>query len=109
MPSGGRMPKTKKKKGLTCTFCGKHQDDVSKLIAGPGVYICDECVEVCFTDATGRPEIDSEASLAPGPKCSFCAQRPPSSKSFSKGVVTICFSCIDICNEILFPADSPDA
>ncbi|HIC99972.1 MAG TPA: ATP-dependent Clp protease ATP-binding subunit ClpX [Piscirickettsiaceae bacterium] len=34
-------------KDLYCSFCGKHQDEVRKLIAGPGVYICDECVELC--------------------------------------------------------------
>jgi ATP-dependent Clp protease ATP-binding subunit ClpX len=32
---------------LKCSFCGKSQDKVRKLIAGPGVYICDECVELC--------------------------------------------------------------
>ena len=30
-----------------CSFCGKHQDDVHKLIAGPDVFICDECIELC--------------------------------------------------------------
>ena len=33
--------------GRRCSFCGKPQDAVAKLIAGPGVYICDECVELC--------------------------------------------------------------
>lgn len=32
---------------LKCTFCGKCQDEVKKLIAGPGVYICNECVVLC--------------------------------------------------------------
>ena len=32
---------------LSCTFCGKGQEDVKKLIAGPSVYICDECVDLC--------------------------------------------------------------
>ena len=32
---------------LKCSFCNKHSDQVKKLIAGPGVYICDECVELC--------------------------------------------------------------
>lgn len=30
-----------------CSFCGRSEDEVKKLIAGPNVYICDECVEVC--------------------------------------------------------------
>ncbi len=32
---------------LKCSFCGKTQDQVRKLVAGPGVYICDECIELC--------------------------------------------------------------
>ena len=32
---------------LTCSFCGKHQRQVKKLIAGPDVYICNECIDRC--------------------------------------------------------------
>jgi ATP-dependent Clp protease ATP-binding subunit ClpX len=32
---------------LTCSFCGKHQRQVKKLIAGPDVYICNECIDLC--------------------------------------------------------------
>ena len=32
---------------LKCSFCGKMQEQVKKLVAGPGVYICDECIELC--------------------------------------------------------------
>src|SRR5437660_9138295 len=32
---------------LSCSFCGKNQREVKKLIAGPTVYICDECIELC--------------------------------------------------------------
>jgi ATP-dependent Clp protease ATP-binding subunit ClpX len=32
---------------LKCSFCGKGQKEVKKLIAGPGVYICDECIDLC--------------------------------------------------------------
>ncbi len=42
---------------LTCSFCGKSQDEVKKLIAGPTVYICDECIELC------NDIIDEEARL----------------------------------------------
>jgi ATP-dependent Clp protease ATP-binding subunit ClpX len=42
------MPANKKGGGyLTCSFCGKGQDEVRKLVAGPMVYICDECIELC--------------------------------------------------------------
>ncbi|HAW70689.1 MAG TPA: ATP-dependent Clp protease ATP-binding subunit ClpX, partial [Firmicutes bacterium] len=42
------MFKFENEKGqLKCSFCAKAQDQVKKLIAGPGVYICDECIELC--------------------------------------------------------------
>ncbi|MDT8719373.1 ATP-dependent Clp protease ATP-binding subunit ClpX [Clostridium sp. 19966] len=41
------MVKYDDKKQLKCSFCGKSQDAVRRLIAGPGVYICDECIELC--------------------------------------------------------------
>lgn len=41
------MSKYDDKKHLRCSFCGKSQDQVKRLIAGPNVYICDECIELC--------------------------------------------------------------
>ncbi|QHI71840.1 ATP-dependent Clp protease ATP-binding subunit ClpX [Aminipila terrae] len=41
------MTKYDESKQLKCSFCGKPQDQVRRLIAGPGVYICDECIELC--------------------------------------------------------------
>src|SRR5699024_7822739 len=32
---------------ISCSFCGKTQDQVKKIIAGPGVYICNECIDLC--------------------------------------------------------------
>jgi ATP-dependent Clp protease ATP-binding subunit ClpX len=42
-----RAASARKLATLTCSFCGKHQRRVDKLIAGPGVYICNECVDLC--------------------------------------------------------------
>lgn len=39
--------RTEERKQLRCSFCNKTQDQVRKLIAGPNVYICDECIEIC--------------------------------------------------------------
>ena len=41
------MPKTNAPKNIRCSFCGLPQDNVRKIIAGPGVYICDECINLC--------------------------------------------------------------
>ena len=43
---------------MNCSFCSKGQSDVKKLVAGPGVYICDECVTLC------NEIIDEEAEAA---------------------------------------------
>ncbi|MDD3150343.1 MAG: ATP-dependent protease ATP-binding subunit ClpX [Candidatus Gastranaerophilales bacterium] len=55
---------------LKCSFCGKTQDQVKKLIAGPEVYICDECVELCneildeeFFEEQGQEEKPTEVSM----------------------------------------------
>ena len=41
------MSSKDKEKSLFCSFCGKNQSEVKKLIAGPSIFICDECVELC--------------------------------------------------------------
>ena len=41
------MAKSDTPKSVRCSFCGKTQDEVRKIVAGPGVYICDECVDLC--------------------------------------------------------------
>lgn len=54
---------------LKCSFCGKLQDQVKKLVAGPGVYICDECIELCneiIEEELGE-DIDFELSDIPKP------------------------------------------
>ena len=42
------MSKKEDKDSLFCSFCGKSQKEVKKLIAGPTVFVCDECVELCM-------------------------------------------------------------
>ncbi|MCI9393359.1 MAG: ATP-dependent Clp protease ATP-binding subunit ClpX [Oscillospiraceae bacterium] len=42
------MARNDDKRSIRCSFCGKHQDQVKRLIAGPGAYICNECVQLCM-------------------------------------------------------------
>jgi ATP-dependent Clp protease ATP-binding subunit ClpX len=60
------MSKDKKddEKLLYCSFCGKSQDEVRKLIAGPSVYVCDECVELC--NDIIKEELEEETDFAEG-------------------------------------------
>ncbi len=53
---------------IRCSFCGKTQDEVNRLIAGPGVYICDECIEVCFEILDGDYEDFEQKSDSPATK-----------------------------------------
>ncbi|GIT37254.1 MAG: hypothetical protein Ct9H300mP6_11220 [Gammaproteobacteria bacterium] len=48
--------KSKENKILYCSFCGKGQNEVQKLIAGPSVYICEECVDLCNNIIEGETE-----------------------------------------------------
>jgi len=71
---------------LKCSFCGKSQEQVRKLIAGPGVYICDECVDLCneildeelFDSGTTVPQSVPRREQAPE------RRRTPSPISFSQ-------------------------
>ena len=109
---------------LVCTFCGKHQKQVTKLIAGPGVYICDRCIdlaEVVVSD--GEPVTTEIAELTAGPQdeprtqCSFCGKRRDQVASLivssvqteRKAPAAICSECLDLCTEIIDEelADSP--
>ena len=56
---------------LSCSFCGKSQREVKKLIAGPTVYICDECIELCndiIAEEYGQDESTSSTSRVPKPQ-----------------------------------------
>ncbi len=56
---------------LNCSFCGKSQREVKKLIAGPGVYICDECIQLCndiIAEETEREVRETSQDRIPTPK-----------------------------------------
>jgi ATP-dependent Clp protease ATP-binding subunit ClpX len=58
-----------KEKEFYCSFCGKSQNEVKKIIAGPNVFICDECVELCAEVV--NEEIKTaigETGVVPSPK-----------------------------------------
>ena len=59
---------------IKCSFCGKTQDQVRKLVAGPGVYICDECIELCneIIEEEFSDDVEVELKDVPKPK-DICA------------------------------------
>ena len=78
---------------LRCSFCGRAQPQVAKLIAGPNVYICDGCVHLARTWAP---------LPYPGRSCSFCGRwAPREHRVTGQGAVAICDECLDLCDEII--------
>lgn len=69
---------------LRCSFCRKAQEEARRLIAGPGVYICDECVDLCndildeqLAGLPGDSRGDLKPTLRPSPALSSCSSRSP--------------------------------
>jgi ATP-dependent Clp protease ATP-binding subunit ClpX len=65
------MSRYDEKKQLKCSFCGKTQEQVKRLVAGPGVYICDECIELCseiIEEEFEESKADTELNDIPKPK-----------------------------------------
>ncbi|MGI6357839.1 MAG: ATP-dependent Clp protease ATP-binding subunit ClpX [Bacillota bacterium] len=62
------MLKFDDKNVVKCSFCGKSQDQVKKLVAGPGVYICDECIELCMEIVEEETHQEAEMDLKEIPK-----------------------------------------
>ena len=92
-----------------CSFCGRTAEKVKKLIAGPGVYICDRCIPVASqTIATGEPAGPPAAVIEPvaeedmAEKCSFCGKRRHQVPGLAAaGSARICAECLQLCHEIL--------
>ena len=65
------MSRYDEKKQLKCSFCGKTQEQVKRLVAGPGVYICDECIELCseiIEEEFEEARTENELNDIPKPK-----------------------------------------
>ncbi len=113
-----------KENELRCSFCGNYQSVVKKLIAGPGVNICDECVELVqeILDEEQRepvPEFIAEQEKLDNSKdsrdsrdskdlkdlrskCSFCGKSAAQVMRLISGAgVFICNECVELCQEIL--------
>ena len=95
---------------LSCSFCGKNQKQVNKLIAGPDAYICDGCVSrahavIAEPGRTAPTPIATIAVVndeAGAEQCSFCGKRRDQVAAMaSAGDRRICDECLELCDEIL--------
>jgi hypothetical protein len=103
---------------LACTFCGKSQYQVRKLIAGPGVYICDACVELAqdvissgSVTKTRRGPVHAMADQDGRVRCRFCDKHRDQVTGMAamlaekgdevSGPAAICDECLALCIEII--------
>jgi len=86
---------------LRCSFCRRARAEVRCLVAGPGVSICDACVQLgvqILVEETAEPVPD-------GATCSFCAKAHPAVEILISGAeALICDECVQLSGEIVGPA-----
>lgn len=94
---------------LSCSFCGKHQKQVKKLIAGPHAYICNRCIgrahtvlaavgKTASTPVAAFRQVSAEARE----ECSFCGKgRYRVEAMAAAGAARVCNECLDLCDEII--------
>jgi hypothetical protein len=94
---------------LACSFCGLPRLEVRKLISGPGVFICADCVGLVHQVSMKSPTVVTTRSrfdLLPAAsqlECSFCGKA--NEGMVSGPGVRVCGTCIDLCDEVLAAAD----
>lgn len=97
-----------RKRDAVCTFCERPPSEVSKLISGPNVYICDGCVAagegVLVSGARNRaPAVSALKTARTGrAECSFCGKRRSADRTLVIGPTSnVCESCLKVCRQIL--------
>ena len=104
-----RWPKRSPPKVVVCSFCGRPEGAVKKLVCGPGVYICDECVPLAErVAATGKRAENRRTTMAvvspdhQAERCSFCGKRRRDVSALVEGPGDrICAACLRLCREIM--------
>jgi ClpX C4-type zinc finger len=103
---------------LACSFCGKQQNEVRKLIAGPGVYICDPCIDLAENVIGSGHRADTELGTMnsvpaeqTGVRCTFCGKErfqvarmaivPEVAVQRTSASPAMCSQCLELCNEII--------
>jgi hypothetical protein len=106
-PSGKYRPKgpaMKRRALVRCSFCNVSQKNTKKLIAGPGVYICEFCVAAASAVAAGAPSSPSRSAVlrTSERECAFCGKaRAKVNEVVASARGRICNECLDLCHDIL--------
>lgn len=97
---------------LFCSFCGRSQQHVAKLIAGPSVFICNSCVALALyaihldRDAVAEREVPSRDN-SPS-RCSFCGKAVTEVKRLAtRKQWNICVECLSLCSDMILREENP--
>ena len=125
--STGKGALKRRERSATCAFCGLERSQVGRMVAGPGLYICDRCVGLAAeVRADGQSRAEGGRSLAPmglsqaKARCDFCGKRRDQAPEIVEASgrpavrkkprhqtgVRICSECIELCLEIFADADT---
>ena len=95
----------KPKRELFCTWCNRPAREVSKLVAGPNVYICNACLDLAsaaLVDAWGTSDTLRRAPEGAKERCSFCGKRSRDDRAIVAGpAANICSDCMRICRDFM--------
>jgi rubrerythrin len=100
----GRVWKSRNaRRDMVCTFCNRPPSELSKLLAGPNVYVCDECVQRAEATLKGTTHRAGFVLAIRNSKnrCSFCGKRGPDRPIVETADAKICTECIGISRQIL--------
>ena len=83
----------------TCSFCGKGKEQITHLILGAGVSICDNCIEIC---KQGVSDPNYSGAQDTTTCCSFCGTQQTRAKKLVQGPgILICEECVQLVTDIL--------
>ena len=88
-----------------CNGCGRLKDEVTHMISGPNVYMCDRCVAQAARQLTARRPLTPRRPPVDAVRCRFCHQRRSKDEATSVGSATVCVDCLGVMEGILAEAE----
>ena len=90
---------------VRCNGCGRLKDEVTYMIAGPPVHMCDRCVAQAARQLTTRRPLTPRRAPVDAVRCRFCRQLRSKDEATSVGSATVCVDCLGVMEGILAEAE----
>ena len=90
---------------IRCNGCGRLKDEVTYLITGPHVYMCDRCVAQAARQLTQRRPLTPRRPAVDAVRCRFCRQLRSKDEATIVGSATVCVDCLGLMDGVLAEAE----